>query len=198
MRGGAGYPDCFVVVNGPEDGTEFPIARAPFFIGKDPACAVNVRLDTAVQPIHARCTVVSDGYRIRSKDGSTVLANGKPAGAVRSRIVRSGGWVQVGHTLLVLECSPDGLASRSRGIDTQNDFAWAAREAARKLASVGRGLFRIVVRAAGRLLGSWLGILAVLILLYMFWPWFRMWINYLLLWAYSNIVGAVLRRILSG
>jgi len=198
MMHAAGAPDCFVVVNGPEDGTEFPVARAPLFIGRDPGCTVNIRLDTAVQPRHARCAVVSDGYRIRSQDGAAVLVNGKPAGVFRSRIVRSGGYIQVGHTVLVLECSPDGLAHRSRGVDTQNDFVWAGREALRQLTRAARAVLRFLMRAGGRLLGSWLGVLAVLILLYTFWPWFRLWVNYLLGQVYARIIGAVVRNIFSG
>jgi hypothetical protein len=45
----------------------------------------------------------------------------------------------VGYTELILECAPDGLASRSKGIISQNDFLWALRVGVKMLlASVGR------------------------------------------------------------
>lgn len=196
--GAPGYPDCFIVINGPEDGTEFPIARAPFNIGQDPSCAVNVRLDTTVRPIHARATLVSDGYRIRSKEGVPVYVNGKPAGTIRSRIVRSGGVIQLGHTLLVLECAPDGLAGRSRGIDTANDFVWAAREGAHQFARLARAALRVALRTAARLVTSWMGVVAVLILLYTFWPWFHAWVNYLLQSVYYHLINSLIRRVFHG
>ena len=195
MIGAPEYPDCFIVINGPEDGTQFPIARAPFNMGQDPSCAVNIRLDTTVRPIHARATLVSDGYRIRSKDDVSVYVNGKPAGTIRSRIVRSGGVVQLGHTMLVLDCAPDGLASRSHGIDTASDFVWAAREGARQLARLARAALRVALRIAARLLSSWLGVLAALILLYTFWPWFHAWVNYLVQSAYYHLIQSLIRRI---
>ena len=75
----AGYPDCFVVINGPEDGTEHPVVRAPFHIGRDPSCAAGVSLDTGVRPFHALVTVVADGYRVRRNDGAPVFVDGKRA-----------------------------------------------------------------------------------------------------------------------
>ena len=53
-------PDAFIVVNGPQDGTEFPIMRAPFNIGQDSTCAVNVRLDGAVRGFHATASQVGE------------------------------------------------------------------------------------------------------------------------------------------
>lgn len=123
----AGTPDCFCVINGPEDGVEFNIVRTPFTLGTDFSCAVNLRLDNSVHEEQARATVVPDGYRLRSIRGLPIHVNGKRAGELRSRIVRAGDVVQLGHTLLVLDCAPDGLASRSRGIDCENDLVWTLR-----------------------------------------------------------------------
>ena len=167
------YPDCFVVVNGPEDGTEFPIVRGPFYIGHDPSCMVNIRLDPAVRSFHALVSVVSDGYRVRRSDETPVYVNGRRAGMFRSRFVRSGGCIQVGQTTLCLECAPDGLASRSFGMVTESDFAWAVRSGARSLFRLGRGLLRFLSTVFGRLLGSWVAIGAIMALLYLTWPQFR-------------------------
>ena len=170
----AGHPDCFVIINGPEDGTEFPITRAPFFVGQDPSCAVNIRLDTGVRPHHARVTVVSDGYRVRSAEGAPVFVDGKRAGTIRSRIARSGGNIQVGHTLLALECAPDGLAGRSQGIVTESDFAWALHQGTRRLFDFASRLFGFVFRLLGHLLAHWkLATLVTLVALYLFFPPFR-------------------------
>ena len=122
----AGEPDAFIIINGPEDGTEFLVRRSPLTIGTDASCLVNIRLDKTLHAEHARATVVSDGYRIRSKGGK-VLVNGRRAGLVRSRILRPGDTLKLGHTMLLLDCSPDGLASRSKGIDVENDVMWAIR-----------------------------------------------------------------------
>jgi len=123
---GDGQPDRFEIVNGPEDGTEFPIARTPVDIGSDPACAILLRLDPTVRHIHARVTVVSEGYRIRRLGGGTVQINGKRAGLIRSRIVRHGGIVRIGNTDLSLQIAGDGLARRSYGLPTESDIGWAA------------------------------------------------------------------------
>jgi hypothetical protein len=124
----AGHPDYFVVINGPEDGAEFPIARTPNYIGSDPHCAVNLRLDSDIEPYHARVTVVSDGYRIRGIGGAPVFADGKRVGSLFSYILRDGEFVQAGNTLLALECAPDGLASRSRGMASESDIGWMLRQ----------------------------------------------------------------------
>jgi hypothetical protein len=184
--------DCFVVVNGPEDGTEFPVLRAPFHIGRDYACAVNLRLDGAVRSMHAEVSVVSDGYRVRRADVAPVYVNGRRAGMLRSRIVRHGGQVQVGETLLTVECSPDGLANRSHGIISESDLGWALHQATHNLWLVNRGAVHLIVRLFGKLFGSWLAFLFVLGLLYWFWPFFRAWVNHFAAIAYYRIASFIL------
>jgi hypothetical protein len=125
-------PDLLEIINGPEDGTEFPINRAPVIVGADLGCAVNVRLDETVQRFHARLTSVGDGYRVRKIRGGNLTVNGKQAGVIRSRIIREGGILCVGRTELYLRCAPDGLAKRSRGLPTENDLVWLLRVASRK------------------------------------------------------------------
>jgi hypothetical protein len=191
----APHPDCFVIVNGPQDGTEYPITRAPFRIGQDPNCAVNLRLDTNVRPYHAQGSVVSEGYRIRRLDAAPVFVNGKRVGAVRSRIVRSGGTVQVGNTLLILECAPDGLASRSRGIMAESDLAWALRHGVLRVRRFLRAAWKTARFVLGRLLTSWLAIAALLLLCYVFWPWFRDKVDDMAFFVYDRIVNGVISRL---
>lgn len=126
-------PDMLEIINGPEDGTEFPISRAPVIIGSDRSCEVNVRLDEAVQRYHARLTAVGDGYRVRKIHGGILAVNGKAAGVIRSRVLREGSILTVGSTELYLRCAPDGLARRSRGLPVENDIAWTVRVLARKI-----------------------------------------------------------------
>lgn len=188
----AGQPDVLVVVNGPEDGAEFPVVRAPFSIGSDFSSAVNLRLDSAVRDFNALVTVVSEGYRVRRTDRSPVYVDGRRAGMFRSRIVRSGGTIQVGHTLLLLECSSDGLASRSRGIVSEGDFGWAMQHG---LVALFRGTVRLlggVARKVSRLLSSWLALIALFFLLYLFWPWFHGLANHFLSGVGHRIIRAVL------
>lgn len=149
----AGTCDSFTAINGPEDGTEFAIAQREVIIGNDSVCAVNVRLDSSVQNSHARATATSDGYRIRSIAGHAVYVNGKRASVVRSRVARNGDILRVGNTDLVLECSVDGIASRSRGMKLEHDITWAVRRAgywayrsASGLGAFARGQARIFLR----------------------------------------------------
>ncbi len=186
MRG-PDYPDCFVVINGPEDGTEFPVVRAPFHIGSDPSCAVNLRLDDAVRELHVLVSAVSDGYRIRRNDAAPVYVNGKRAGMFRSRVVRSGGKIQVGNTLLCIECSPDGLASRSHGVVTQSDLGWVVTQSIRGMFRLCKGILKFTTKVFGRLLGSWVTIGACLVLLYLTWPMFRQYVNWAFNMAYYKI-----------
>ena len=196
MRG-PGYPDCLTVLNGPEDGTEFPIVRAPFNIGRDPACSVNVRLDVDVRPFHVLVSVVSDGYRLRRLEGGPVYVNGKRTGLVRSRLLRSGGVVQVGSTMLTLECAPDGLARRSRGLVFESDLAWLLRAVWKRVWRLTRGVFRLVATIVGRVLGSPLGITAALVLAYLFVPPFQRAVNGVAYMAYQKLILGVLRQFLS-
>lgn len=185
----AGQADCFVVVNGPEDGAEFPIVRAPFHIGHDSGCTVNLRLDKGIEDFHALVTVVADGYRIRRARDRAVYVDGRPAGTLKSCIVRDGGMVQLGQTLLVLDCSPDGLARRSRGIVSDSDFGWAVREGATYLKSFVWGLAGFLYRLIRRIVTSWLAMLALAVLLYMVWPQFRWWVQWVMMWLWVRVSG---------
>lgn len=191
-----GYPDCLTVVNGPEDGTEFPIVRAPFYVGKDPASAVNIRLDSDVRPFHALVTVVSEGYRVRRGDSAPVYVNGKRAGMYRSRILRSGGLMQVGHTLLVLECAPDGLASRSHGMVHESDFAWFVHLAWCKAYRLVSALVRLMCAFFGRLVTSPMVVVAALVLLYLFYPPLHNRVNAMAAQAYQKVITTVVEKVL--
>lgn len=177
----AGIPDSLTVVNGPEDGTEFSLTRSPFTIGHDASCTVCLRLDNDIEKIHVRVTAAGDGYRVRCATGKPVEVNDRRAGKIRSRILRSGQFLKVGHTELVLECAPDGLAGRSRGIVHESDWAWAFRTAVSGSFALVRGL----VRASAALL-RWLRrrkqavAAALFVVLYFFVPSFRTLVLY---WA---------------
>ena len=166
----AGHPDHFEVVNGPEDGTQFPVTRTPLEIGSDAGCAVHLQFDRNVKRFQARVTVVSDGYRIRRKMSAATYVDGKRVGPIRSRIARSGSIVQVGDTQIAIQCSPDGLARRSHGLPTENDISWALRI-----------LFRFLFKALTspwaflrRFLGKYFWILILLVIALLatayFWP----------------------------
>jgi hypothetical protein len=174
------HTDCFIIVNGPEDGTEFPVARTPLYIGRDPGSAVNVRLDSDVDPQHALATAVSGGYRIRATGPKPVVVNGKRIGRLRSAVARSGSTIQVGNTLLCVECSQQGLANRSQGIVTESDFVWAAQKAVKSLVGILHQVINIALIILARVLRSKLAILAILVLLFIFFPPFHNWVLYLL------------------
>ena len=186
----AGQADCFVVVNGPEDGTEFPVVRAPFHLGHDSGCTVTLRLDKGIEDFHALVSVVSDGYRIRKVRDRAIFVDGRPAGALRSRIVRDGGMVQVGQTLLILDCSPDGLARRTRGIASDSDLVWAIREGVARLVSFLTNSAFNVFRLARRIATSWTAMLAIVFLLYVFWRPFRLWSGYYFWWVVNQVRDA--------
>jgi len=175
--------DTFFVLNGPEDGTQFSILRGPFHIGSDPSCTVHVALDTAVAPRHALVTAVGGGYRVRKVGSGALFVDDKRVGTVVSRVVRSGGTVQVGDTLLCVECVPHGLAGRSQGLGTENDLVWAARKAVGGLATGITGVGRFVSRAVRRILTSWKLLTAVVLLFLLLSPWTRPWAWYCLQWV---------------
>ncbi len=179
--------DMFLVVNGPEDGTQFPILRGPLHIGSDPACTVHVALDTAVAPLHAQVTVVADGYRVRRAGAGPVYVDDKRVGAIMSRVVRSGGTVRVGDTLLCVECVPHGLAGRSRGMVTENDFVWAARKAVGGLVAGITWAARLVLRTLRRLLKSWKLLTVVVIAILLLSPWTRAWTWHYAEWLWYYI-----------
>jgi hypothetical protein len=166
--------DTLIIINGPEDGTEFPLTRSPLQIGMDSSCVGNIRLDASVQPVHARVSAVSNGYRIRAIAGKTWV-NGKRVGAVRSRILRKGDLLRVGQTSMCLECAPGGLASRSQGIQTESDYVWALRQGVSGLWALLRGSASTVgrigdMRGAGnvvvRRLVRWIMMLVILYVAY--------------------------------
>ena len=167
----AGFPDTLTVVNGPEDGAEFPITRAPFSIGQDATCAVGLRLDNTIQRVHARATSAADGYRIRGATGAPVYVNGKRAGMARSRILRSGDSLRIGYTDLVLECAPDGLASRSRGLVLESDLVWTLRRAFSTASDAMTGLVKLGVAVPVFAYRHWrLGAIVGAVALYFLFP----------------------------
>lgn len=162
-----GHPDQFEIVNGPEDGTRFPVNRTPVDIGADGSCAIFIALDPEIARRHARVTVVSDGYRVRRLPGAgPVLVNGRRAGRLRSRVVRHGGTVRLGDTEICLIAAPDGLASRSYGLPQESDAAWTLRLLTAHTLNVlglGRALLAGAVRLARR---HWILTLAAVAFLY--------------------------------
>ncbi len=139
-----GYSDYLAVVNGPEDGNQFPILRYPFEVGNEPSCAVCLRLDNTVRGVHARLSAVEGGYSVRAMSSAPVYVSRKRAGLVRSRVLKNGEHLKVGHTEFVLRCVEDGVANRSKGIITESDALWALRQSV----SIGRAILSRVLRFA--------------------------------------------------
>ena len=173
-----GRPDTFVIVNGPEDGTAFPITQKRFHIGQEPGSHVAIRLDQSVLPFHADVSVVPDGYRFRAAGAAPIFVRNKKAGLLRSRIARHGDTVRIGHTLICVDCAADGLASRSRGLPMESDIVYLAKSFGYELVRGARSFLRFFGGSLRRLLGSWLGVSVVLVLLYFLWPAFQWWVNY--------------------
>lgn len=187
--------DRFEIVNGPEDGAEFTITSRTFSIGSDSDCEAQIRLDSSVRSVHARVSVAAGGYRIRRMAEGPLLVNGKRAGTLRSRLVRPGEYVQVGQTMMCLECGPEGVMSRSQGAVMENDLMWVIRHGSRLLFSTAKRLVLWPILLAWEVVGTKLGALAVFFLLYMFWSWFHAWVNYFVAygWAWGRyMVGQVL------
>ena len=161
---------------------EFAILRAPFTVGAAPSCLVNIRLDESVRPEHARASVLSDGYRVRGCGNAAVYVNGKRAGAFKSRVARSGDIMRIGCTSLVLECAPDGLARRSRGIMVESDAVWALRQTIGGLYRVVKWIVLLPVRLCRGLLGRLLTTGILILLLYFALPPLRGWLNSLYAW----------------
>jgi hypothetical protein len=187
----AGQPDAFVVTNGPEDGAEYTVVRAPFHVGSDEACNVLLRLDKSVAPRHALVTVVSQGYRVRSLGSAPVRVDGKRATMLRSRIVRNGGLVNIGHTQLVLDCAPDGLAHRSKGIVSESDFGWFAQQAARFVARGLKQATAFAMSLLGRIASSWIGIAGIVFLLYILVPQVRNFADGIFAWIAYHVQSAI-------
>lgn len=185
--------DTIMIINGPEDGTEFFVSRAPILVGTDPTCGVNIRLDANVQPVQAQLTPVGEGYRVRSNSNAPVYVNGKRAGGVRSRVLRPGDKLRVGHTLLALQCAPDGLASRSRGLVLESDLAWALRKGVRETAHLCVDVLVFAVRIPGRVLRRWKGtLIAGFVGGMIFWPPFRETV-----YAYGSAMLNIVRDVIS-
>jgi hypothetical protein len=133
----AGLPDTLMIINGPQDGLEYPITERMLAVGSEMGAGIQVTLDSAVALRHASVAPVGNGYRVRSLCNKLVSVGGKNAGRIKSRILRHGDILKVGHTELVLECSVDGLASRSEGINFENDVLWAVRHFGKRVSIVG-------------------------------------------------------------
>jgi hypothetical protein len=177
--------DYIAIVNGPEDGKEFPLVRSPFQIGYQPTCAVCIELDRSVQPVHAQVQAVAGGYSIRPLTASQVLVDGKKVGMYRSRTLRPGRRMQVGKTMFVLRCSRDGLARKSRGLSIESDFRWALRRLSVSLAQFATSAFLTVPRL---LVQNWkLGLIVALIVAMGVSPSFRGSVIYYVQYAWNQL-----------
>ena len=144
--------DTLTVTKGPEDGSEFVLTTSPVFIGKDSSCLVFIQFDVNVRPIHARASVIRNGYRIRSAEGAPVYVANRRAGMIRSRTLRPGQVVRVGYTELVLGCAPEGIAATASERWGESDLAWLGRAGISRIAALGRLLKHLGVRLLGGLL----------------------------------------------
>lgn len=181
--------DAFIVVNGPEDGAEFPITQAQFVLGGAADCAINVGLDESISDYHARATVVSDGYLIRATGPAPVYVNGRRAGLIVSRIVRNGGRVQMGGTMMVCRCAPEGLAHRSRGVRHANDLAWALRKVAHGAGWVLGRCYKAMRHFVRFRMSGTAVPLALLVGVYVFYAPFRVWVHQMGAWLSDLLRG---------
>ena len=170
--------DMLTVINGPEDGAEFSIVRAPFTIGGVDSCFINIRLDSGVFGIQAEGNAVEDGYSIRIMSNAPIYVNGKKVGRYRSKVLRAGQLLKVGATELMLECAQGGLASRSKGIKPKGDSARLAKSFLSAAFKRGNTLLPRVYAFIRRLLWAILkrwqfATIAALVLGYFFVPGFR-------------------------
>ncbi|MCF6286691.1 MAG: FHA domain-containing protein [Candidatus Hydrogenedentes bacterium] len=190
-------PDMLEVINGPEDGTEFPISRAPVIIGMDLGCEVNVRLDEGIERFHARLTAVSDGYRVRKIRGGRLCVNGKRAGVLRSRILREGGILEVGNTEFCLKCASDGLAKRSRGLPAESDLVWTIQTFAKRLFGMLRPDARRRRSTFARLLRFVIFLFVAAMVVGYFWPDASAWVQWYIR-HYANIIMTQVRAMTGG
>jgi hypothetical protein len=146
----AAQPDRLEVVNGPEDGTQFPVTRVPIDLGSDVQCAVHLRFDQHIDDVMARISVVDGGYRVRRTGQGTLLIDGKRVGRVRSQILRHGSILTAGSTEICLQLAGHGLASRSYGMNLESDASWMARMVYQQGGAFVAGLFRGTFRFARR------------------------------------------------
>jgi hypothetical protein len=176
--------DYFEVVDGPEDGVEYPITRTPVDIGSNPDCGIFMNFDRAVSPHHARVTVVSGGYRVRSMARPSVMVDGKHSGKIFARIVRNGGVIRVGATSFCLRCAPDGLASRSIGIPLESNWVWLLRSLGSKTWRLLDYPLRLLLSVPRKILGMAVPLILLLAAVQYFRPGL---IQYSLLWIRSMI-----------
>jgi len=188
---GSRSADALVIIDGPEDGAEFAINRTPLYAGSDSHCEVVIRLDDAVTLRHARFTVESDGYRVRSATGAPIFVNGKRAGMIRSRVAGNGDRIKLGNTSLTIECCGGGLASRSHGIGSASDLAWAVRIVVRNLGRALSWSARMLWDVYRMFFSSWLILVAAAIVLYFAVPQVRYWVDGAVNWI-RNTLGAFL------
>ena len=176
----AGLYDEFEIINGPEDGSSFPLVRVPAYLGASAECAVQVATDPAILPKHVCITAASSGFRLRLVEGDGVLVNGRRAGRVFSRIAREGDVIRVGNTYLVLRTSPEGLARRSLGIAPDSDFLFMLGKLGRVVRLLLRMLFRTARGVFSNVLSMVITLLVIAVLLSFFIPGLKTWIGYYL------------------
>jgi type III secretion system (T3SS) inner membrane Yop/YscD-like protein len=145
--------DYLAVVNGPEDGSEFPLLRSPFLLGATAECLVRIGTDQSIEDVHAHLSATAEGYRVRSMTRAPVYVDGKRAGRLRSRILRSGESLKAGNTHMIMRCPPQGLASRSKGVALESDLAYTMRAGGRLLLRLVTGLLRMVLHLLQDILG---------------------------------------------
>lgn len=138
------YHDYLEIVNGPEDGVRYLVTNAAVDVGSADDAGIHLRLDPQIDAKHARLSVISNGYRVRQLGGGEVRVNGKRAGLIRSRVLRSGDELRLGQTSLVLVCAPGGYAMRSHGVQVESDLIWACRAAIRHSWTGTKKLARII------------------------------------------------------
>lgn len=175
-----GIYDEFEIINGPEDGSAYPVTRVPCHVGADPECMLHIATDPEVRRLHARVTAASGGYRFRLAEGELLEVNGRRAGRLVSRIARAGDIVRAGNTFLVVKCVSEGLANRSRGIAPDSDLAFALGLVPRRLRLGARMAWRVVKRLCGNMLSLLITVLALLALLSFFLPGLRYTVAYYL------------------
>ena len=124
--------------------------------------------------------------------GRGVFVDGKRAGTVRSRMLRDGGMVRVGHTVLVLDCAADGLASRSWGVGSESDLLWAGRQGVKSLYGAFRWMVGLLLRMAGPFARRWRRSLVIgVVLLCLVYPRFRYTLYGLFLSLYYRVAHAI-------
>lgn len=188
--------DSFIVVNGPEDGVQFPVVRTPLQAGRGAGCGVNITLDDYVEGVMAEISAVAGGYRIRRVGPGSVYVSQQPVGRLRSRVVRPGEGIQLGQTLLVLDTVPHGLASRSRDLASESDAAWILRRCARLAWRGVRAVERTLKSMLRGLLGSKLVLLGLLVAAYVFIAPFRRVVDHTFLRIYYWLIEGIINRIL--